>query len=71
MRQRLLRALRPHHLAPVCRKGRPYRRPIRITAVSAISRGSLRPVAPASITLRATNSQSGSLRSTTLNERRA
>src|SRR5262252_6171980 len=45
--------------------GRPYRRPIRTTAISAISRGSLVPVVLTSITLRATISQSGSLRSTT------
>ena len=44
---------------------RPYRRPIRTTVISAISRGSLTPVAPTSMTLRATISQSGSLRSTT------
>ena len=49
----------------------PYRRPIRATAISAISRGSLGPDAPTSRTLRATISQSGSLRSTTPSQFRA
>ena len=47
-----------------------YRRPIRATAISAISCGSPGPDPPTSITLRATISQSGSFRSTTPNKLR-
>jgi hypothetical protein len=50
---------------------RPYLRPISATTTSAILRGFLFPVALTSITVRATISQRGSLRSATLSKFRA